>query len=155
MGFIVPPSKWEIQHAGRIFAAQNYQAAHGGQLPDTPMWRMLEFRYDLNARRFTFNHPNISRMIVSQRVTPPTSTVPQVIDVPKDPVPGPPDVPTNPVLPLTPPLPPPDSGGGTIVNPTPVPLTPTTVPEPSAIVMFAAAVLVAGVGFHRFRRRPI
>ena len=156
MGFIVPPSKWEIQHAGQIFAAQNYQAAHGGQLPDTRMWRMLEFRHDLNASRFNFYHPNIGRMIAAQGATPPPTPVQQVIDGWKGHMRGPTGDPTNPVVPPTTPIqPPPDPGGGTVVDPTPVPQVPTSVPEPASILMFAAAILVAGLGFHRFRRGPI
>jgi hypothetical protein len=139
MGFMVPPSKWEIGHAAPIFAAQKYQAAHEGQLPDTRMWRMLEFRHDLNARRFNFYHPNIGRMIEAQNMKP---LVPPIIP------PAPPIVP-----PVFPPTDPGGGGGGTTVDPPPNPQGPNAIPEPSAFVMLAMAVLVAGLGFNRFRRR--
>ncbi len=63
MSFIVHPSQWEIEHAGAIFSGQAYQAAHDGQLPDTPMWRMLEFRHSLNAARFSHWHPNVALIL--------------------------------------------------------------------------------------------
>lgn len=137
MGFLVPPSRWEIQHAAPIFAAQQYQAAHDGRLPSTRMWRMLEFRHNLNARRFNFFHPNIGRMIEAQNMVPPTPILPPV----------PPVVP--PVVPPTDP-----GGGGGTGEPPPNPQGPGgTVPEPSAFLMFAAAMLVVGLGFTRIRRR--
>jgi len=60
MGFIVHPSQWEVDHARAIFAGQAYQASHDGQLPETAMWKMLEFRHELNPARFTHWHPNIA-----------------------------------------------------------------------------------------------
>lgn len=66
MSFIVHPSNWEIEHAGAIFRGQVYQATHDGQLPDTPMWRMLEFRHSLNAARFDHWHPNVG-LILEQK----------------------------------------------------------------------------------------
>lgn len=156
MGFIVPPSKWEIQHAKPIFAAQKYQAAHGGQLPQTPMWRKLEFRHSLNSARFNFYHPNIGRMIEAQGGSP--TPVQQVIDGWKGHMRGPtPEVvaPGEIIPPEIVVIPPPaDTGGGSSVTPPPNPLSPQVVPEPTSILMFAGAVLVMGLGFHRSRRRP-
>jgi hypothetical protein len=63
MGFIVHPSKWEVDHARAIFAGQAYQASHDGLLPETAMWERLEFRYDLNPGRFAHWHPNIALML--------------------------------------------------------------------------------------------
>lgn len=63
MSFIVHPSKWEVEHAGAIFSGQAYQATHDGQLPDTPMWRMLEFRHSLNSARFDHWHPNVGLIL--------------------------------------------------------------------------------------------
>ena len=63
MSFIVHPSKWEVEHAGAIFSGQAYQATHDGELPDTPMWRMLEFRHSLNSARFDHWHPNVGLML--------------------------------------------------------------------------------------------
>lgn len=63
MSFIVHPSKWEAEHAGAIFAGQSYQSTHDGQLPDTPMWRMLEFRHSLNSARFDHWHPNVGLIL--------------------------------------------------------------------------------------------
>jgi hypothetical protein len=63
MGFIVHPSRWEVDHARAIFAGQAYQASHDGQLPETAMWEKLEFRYDLNSARFAHWHPNIALML--------------------------------------------------------------------------------------------
>lgn len=143
MGFIVPPSKWESQHAKQIFAAQSYQSANGGQLPETRMWKMLEFRHGLNATRFNFFHPNIGRMIESQDDVP--TPIPQVPPVIRDP-----EVEAWVMPQLLPPM--------QIVNVPEGPGRPvpqTLVPEPSAILMFAAAVLVMGLGFGRFRRRPV
>jgi hypothetical protein len=61
--FTLPPSPWEIQHAAGILAGMTYQAEHDDALPDTPMWRMLERRHDLNPARFDRWHPNIALMI--------------------------------------------------------------------------------------------
>ncbi len=186
MGFIVPPSKWESQHAVPIFTAQKFQAANGGRLPSTPMWRMLEFRHALNAARFNFYHPTVGRMIESQAGKPAGPPLPQVIVpgwkgtmrgptpppvVPPPIIPPPPLVPppivppppvtppippTNPVNPPTNPVnPPPDGGGGTTTPPNPQEPGAPPVPEPSAVVLFALAILVAGAGFVRFRRRSI
>lgn len=63
MGFIVHPSEWEVEHAGAVFAGQAYQATHDGALPDTPMWRMLEFRHSLNPARFDHWHPNVGLIL--------------------------------------------------------------------------------------------
>lgn len=147
MGFIVPPSKWEIQHAGQIFAAQNYQAAHGGQLPDTRMWRMLEFRHDLNTGRFNFYHPNIGRMIAAQGATPtPTPTpVPQVIDPGVEAWSMPPLMAPMEIAKIT--------EGGTSAPPPGPPIPLGVAPEPASFVMLAAAILAMGLGFHGFRRR--
>lgn len=145
MGFMVPPSKWEVQHARQIFAAQAYQSANGGQLPETRLWKMLEFRHGLNSARFNLFHPNIGRMIESQDDVP--TPLPQV--------PGDPQVEAWVMPPLMPPMqivnvPP----GGTGSNPNPgEPVPQTLVPEPASILMFAAAVLVMGLGLGRFRRR--
>jgi len=154
MGFIVPPSKWEIQHARPIFAAQEYQAANNGQLPDTRAWRMLEFRHDLNPSRFNFYHPNIGRMIEAGRIVPPTETpdsggpggtvdpeiIPPIVDPPVDP-------------PITPPLDPP--AGQEVGPPTSGQQDAPAVPEPAAILMFAIAILSVGLvfQFQRTKRR--
>ncbi|WP_165250890.1 hypothetical protein [Paludisphaera soli] len=162
MGFVVPPSKWEAQHARQIFAAQSYQSANNGQLPDTRVWRMLEFRHNLNPSRFNFYHPNIGRMIDLQGETPAPPAeqivrgweghmrgpepVPQVINPPVNPPVIPPVIP-----PIIPPLNPPAGQGGT---PTTPPVTPQAVPEPAAFLMFAVAILTMGLFFHRARRKP-
>ncbi|WP_337176685.1 PEP-CTERM sorting domain-containing protein [Paludisphaera sp.] len=153
MGFIVPPSKWEIRHAAPIFAAQKYQAANDGRLPDTRMWRMLQFRHSLNANRFNFYHPNIGKMIETQYNRPPVPIVPPPFIPPDVPVPpiDPPPAPIVPPLPIVPPVPP--DGGGTGTNPNPVVPQLPAVPEPSAFLMLAGAILVAGVGVVRLRRR--
>jgi hypothetical protein len=145
MGFIVPPSKWEIRHAAPIFAAQKYQAANDGQLPDTRMWRMLEFRHSLNAKRFNFYHPNIGKMIETQYNRPPAPIIP-----PPPPI-DPPVAPLIPPVPSVPPVPP--DGGGTGQDPNPIVPQLPAVPEPSAFLMLAGAILVVGLGLTRFRRR--
>ncbi|APW63393.1 hypothetical protein BSF38_04959 [Paludisphaera borealis] len=63
MGFIVHPSKWEAEHAGAILAGQAYQSTHDGRLPDTAMWKMLEFRHSLNPSRFDHWHPNVALIL--------------------------------------------------------------------------------------------
>lgn len=68
MGFIVHPSKWEVDHARVIFAGQAYQASHDGQLPETAMWKRLEFRRELNPDRFERWHPNIALMLEQRDV---------------------------------------------------------------------------------------
>ena len=136
MGFIVPPSKWEIQHAKQIFAAQNYQAANNGQLPDTRAWRMLEFRHDLNPTRFGFFPPNIALMIEAQNITPPGDPG---TDPPIDP-------------PITPPVDPP-TGGQEITPPPPNEGGAPTVPEPASFLMLIVALLTVGLCFQRARRR--
>ena len=136
MGFIVPPSQWEIEHARPIFAAQKYQDANNGQLPDTRVWRMLEFRHDLNPARFNFFHPNIGRMIERQ-------------DTPT-PLPPPAEQGLNPP-PVDPPLTPPVEQE--IVDPPPGGVGGVATPEPSSLLMLASAVLTLGLGYNRSRRR--
>lgn len=77
MGFIVAPSQFEIEHHAAIFAGQAYEAEHG-VLPDAPMWRMLERRFELNPARFSFWHPNIAILIERQGSpsTPPACRAP-------------------------------------------------------------------------------
>ncbi|MDG3008009.1 hypothetical protein [Paludisphaera mucosa] len=159
MGFIVPPSKYEIQHAKQIFAAQTYQSTHNGQLPDTRAWRMLESRHALNATRFDFYHPNIGRMIEGRGFTPPATQV--VVKGWQGHMRGPETTPIVPIIPpvvppvvdvvpTTPTLPP----TGQEVTP-PGPLAPqSVVPEPAAFLMFAVAMLTMGLFFHHARRRP-
>lgn len=155
MGFIVRPSPWEVQHARGIFAGQAHQAQNGGQLPDTPMWRMLEFRYSLNTARFTYFHPNVARMI-EQKLTPPPVEPPPVeppppIAPPPPPIIPPPEIvippptptPTDPP-PITPPVDPPvDPPGEQIIDPPPD--GGGVVPEPGAFSMLLVAVVVVGV----------
>lgn len=62
LGFIVRPSEWEQSHAVAIFAGQAYEAENHA-LPDTPMWRMLESRHDLNPARFDHWHPNVGLIL--------------------------------------------------------------------------------------------
>ncbi len=178
MGFIVPPSKWEAQHARGIFAAQSYQAANNGQLPNTRVWQMLEFRHNLNPSRFNFYHPNVGRMIEGQGDSPAPPAeqivrgweghmrgpepVPQVIDPPVAPpptvrLPPPPPVGPPPVVgpPIVPPVDPPlNPPGGQVVDPTNPPPNPQAVPEPAAFLMFAVAILTMGLFLHRGRRKP-
>jgi len=155
MGFIVRPSAWEVQHARGIFAGQAYQAQNGGQLPDTPVWRMLEFRYSLNTARFTYFHPNVARMI-EQKLTPPPVAPPPVAPPPVEPPPPitPPITPPPAIVipppvdppPITPPITPPvDPPGEQIIDPPPAPGGGGAVPEPGAFAMLLVAVVVVGV----------
>ncbi|AMV40612.1 PEP-CTERM sorting domain-containing protein [Planctomyces sp. SH-PL62] len=182
MGFVVPPSKWEVQHAKQIFAAQAYQSANNGQLPDTNAWRALEFRHSLNPGRFNFYHPNVGRLIElggapmppsppaqqgvkdweghmrgPEATTPvvPTPADPQVL-IPPTIIPPvvPPPIVTPPIVtpPVVPPLNPPAGQGGTTP---PGPTGPqAVVPEPATFLMFAVAILTVGLFFQRARRRP-
>lgn len=85
MGFMVQPSRWERDHAGFVFRSQAYQDRHDGGLPSTPIWRMLERRFDLDQARFSFWHPNVARMILRSRedayvpVLPPGPVIPPCI----------------------------------------------------------------------------
>jgi hypothetical protein len=71
--FAVPPSPFEVDHAGQILAGLRYQAEHGA-LPDTPMWRMLEHRHAINPVRFDFYHPNVGRILDGLTLAPPFVT---------------------------------------------------------------------------------
>lgn len=62
MGFYAPPRMWELEHRQQFLSAQ-HTLTTTGNLPDTPMWRMLERRFDANEARFTFWHPNFARLI--------------------------------------------------------------------------------------------
>lgn len=148
MSFTVRPSQWEIEHAGGIFAGQAYQVQHNGQLPDTPMWRLLEYRYSVNAARFTFYHPNIGRMI-AQKLTPPP---PPPVVPPVTPPPVTPPSPITPPPPVGPPITPPPTdgggsdGGGQVIVPPPGPGDggAITVPEPGAFSMLLVSMVVLG-----------
>lgn len=63
MGFVVSPSKFEIEFHRQIFAGQAYAAMHDGALPLTRFWREMEFRHDLNAARFDHYHRNIGMIL--------------------------------------------------------------------------------------------
>ena len=152
MGFSVAPTKWEIQHAGQIFAGQQYAATHGGQLPDTPMWRMLEFRHSLNERRFDFYHPNVGRILdladgVSSSTTPDDVT-PAWQNIMR----GPTTSTSTP--PSLPPVPSYSRETSSVGQGTDTPVSTTAVPEPSAAVMMALAMVSALLfaGFQRMRR---
>lgn len=67
--FSIEPSKWEVDHAAGIVSGQAYESQHG-VLPDTPMWRMLERRFELNPVRFSFWHPNVAILIEHQGLSP-------------------------------------------------------------------------------------
>lgn len=148
LGFAYRPTAWEVQHAPGILAGQAYQAQNDGLLPDTPMWRMLEFRYSLNASRFTYFHPNVARMI-EQKLTmppPPPVTPPPPTVTPPPPITPPPSIvippPTDPP-PVTPPVDPPP--GGQIIDPPPPGGDTGVVPEPSAFAMLLVAVAALAV----------
>lgn len=61
--FSTTPSSWEIDHVAGIRAGEAYQSSHDGVLPATPMWGMLERRYELNEARFRRWHPNVALML--------------------------------------------------------------------------------------------
>ncbi len=152
MGFTVRPSAWEVQHVRQISAGQAYQASHSGQLPNTPVWRMLEFRYSVNAARFSHYHPNVAQMIQIKNTIPtPSAPVPPITPPPSIVVPEvPPPIINPPVDPITPPkeqvvVPPPDpdGGGGTVV------------PEPATFGMLIVAVVMVGMlCCHLTKRAP-
>lgn len=68
MGLLLtfPLSPWERDHIEGLILGIRHEAATG-ELPQGPMWSMLERRYDLNPERFTSYHPNIARMIDRSR----------------------------------------------------------------------------------------
>lgn len=148
MAFIVPPSRWEIQHAGPIMAAQAYQAANNNQLPDTRAWRMLEYRYDINPSRFTFFHPNVGRMIELERTPPPPAE--QIVDGwegQPPPIIPPVDGGTPVIPPLNPPI-------GQEIDPPGNP-PPQVVPEPGSLLMLAVAILTIGLLFRSQKGRRL
>lgn len=65
--FSLPPSTFEVDHWRSILAAERYQDAHDGALPQTLAWHRLERRYDLNPMRFSRWHPNVSLLIERSR----------------------------------------------------------------------------------------
>lgn len=144
MGFYVAPTRWEIQHASQIFAGQQYAAAHNGQLPDTPAWRMLEFRHSLNAKRFNYYHPNVGRILELAGGPPPA--------IPNVPPPATQTITPDPPSATDIPSPPPP--GSTVAQELDPPV-PQIAPEPSAVVMMALAMIsaVLFVGFQRLRHR--
>ena len=152
MGFYVAPSKWEIQHAGQIFAGQQYAAAHGGELPDTRLWTMLEYRHSLNARRFDFYHPNVGRLLEQAGKAAPSTPAVDVLHDWRSIMRTSSESPVASTPPLSPPIPSYGSSSGQDVNP---PVGPAAVPEPSAVVLLtlAMASTVLAAGFQRFRRR--
>ncbi|WP_165072791.1 hypothetical protein [Paludisphaera rhizosphaerae] len=146
MGFYVAPSKWEIQHAGQIFSGQQYAATHGGELPDTPMWRMLEFRHALNERRFDHYHPNVGRILELANGSSPTTSVevsPTWTNIMR-----------GSTTPSMPPVPSYGGDGSSVGQDVDTPVSSTAVPEPSAVVMMALAMVSALLfaGFQRLRR---
>lgn len=62
----LPPSRWELDHLAGVALGVRYEAEHHA-LPDTPMWAMLERRYDLDPIRFQHWHPNVSLLIEHAR----------------------------------------------------------------------------------------
>jgi len=117
--FTLPPSKWEVEHAAGLFRSQVYQKLHEGDLPDTPIWQMLEQRFEINPDRFTSYHPNVAAMILASR-----EEEQEVGELPSCP-----QI-TTPIVGL--PLP---------ATPGGPPGPQTAVPEPSSIVTFALAVV--------------
>lgn len=152
MGFSVAPTKWEIQHAGQIFAGQQFAATHGGQLPDTPMWRMLEFRHSLNERRFDYYHPNVGRILDLADGASSSTTSDDATPAWQNIMRGP----TTSVspLPTMPPVPSYGNEGSSVGQNGDTPVTTTAVPEPSAVVMMGLAMVSALLfaGFQRMRR---
>lgn len=121
--FSVRPSQWEVDNAFVVKAGLEYQRSHDGNLPLNGVWKMLQYRYDINAARFAKYHPNVAKMILESH-----KVKPQI-----------------PWCPLPPPLPevcipvvivPPDP------NPSDCPVNPS-VPEPTSFVMAAFVIPVA------------
>jgi hypothetical protein len=140
MSFIVRPSKWEVEHAKGIFAGQAYAATHGGELPDTPMWRMLEFRHTLNPARFDFWHPNVGLLLESRPSGTPTGGQP-----------APQELTEKPITPTTPVTPPTEVPPTTTTREQEIPPTPHAVPEPTAVFqgLMAATLAVALIAKRR------
>lgn len=130
MGFMVSPSAWERAHAAGIFAGQKHEAEHG-TLPNTPMWRMLEYRHDLNPARFDHWHPNIG-IILEHRdhhaIVPPHHWIGHMRG---------PSLSCEPL----PALPPPPQQGS------------QTVPEPAASTMLAMAFVLVGAWWFMTKRK--
>ncbi len=63
MSFIVSPTRWEVDHAHALEAGAEFASTHDGELPQTPMWKMLEHRYELAPARFAFWHPNVALIL--------------------------------------------------------------------------------------------
>lgn len=114
--FTLPPSRWEVDHAAGILAGIRHEAATG-EMPQGPMWSMLERRYDLAPVRFARWHPNTALLIERSRL---------------DQCPPPPpadwcDPPPSCVF-----VPPCEGGGGGN----------QTVPEPASVIVLAIGVVL-------------
>ena len=157
MSFIVHPSKWEVEHAGGIFKGQAYQATHDGQLPDTPMWRMLEFRHSLNAARFDHWHPNVGLLLEHREAKVESARISQTYNDKWIGYMRGPQWPSQPIAPeqYTNPIPPSDVTGLRAIGKAPSSPAYQAVPEPSAAIqgLTALALTVAIIlKRHRLRR---
>ena len=117
--FTVPPSVWEVDHWRGVRDGLAHQRANDGQIPDTPMWHMLERRYDIDLVRFELHHPNLSQMIERSR---------DALDRP-------------PIWPIDRegPFPPPSC----TTQPPSGPLGPQVVPEPAGWIPLTIAIVIA------------
>ena len=113
-------------NARELRFAKEFASTHGGLLPGDAFWTYIRFRYDLDPSRFDHYHPRIYGMVahdalVRWEIAHPTPPNPPPIVVP----------PTPPVPPVSPPV-------------------SSSVPEPSAAILLASA-LVAFVVFRWVR----
>lgn len=143
--FVIPPTKWEMDHAAAIVRGIRYAERHGGDLPDLPFWRDIEFRYRRNADVFAIKHGNVKlaldHLLIERAGEHETNPRPPVwpIDRPGwPPQPGP----------IIPPVNPPGEGC-TECDPC---LPAQTVPEPPAMVGMAVAIGVWFVAYLWLRK---
>jgi hypothetical protein len=117
-----PASPFELEHLEFLRWSRQYQLHHEMQLPDTQPWHRLIARHDENPGRFDLGHPHIGRWIEQQ----------ESIQIP------------SPTLLGFPPHVIGDPGLGSTVQPSPPigePLSPSTVPEPSSLILLSVAML--------------
>lgn len=118
----IRPSQWERDHMSGLVAGSKYISEHH-ELPSTPIWERLEFRYELNTPRFRYYHPLTASILDRLQC---------------DPVPI-----CDPIPPCEPILPPSCDPPHTICHETPPDcLPPLAVPEPTALVSMAIGVVL-------------
>lgn len=117
-----PASPFELDHLVFLRWSRQYQLHHEMQLPDIRPWHRLIARHDENPDRFDFWHPHIGRWIEEQ----------EAIRIPSHLLLAPPPHLSS------------DALSGWTIQPSPPigePLGPSSVPEPSSLILLSVAML--------------